>query len=81
MSTDQAAKVRENLLRRMAERQGLMLRKSLRRDPLALGYGRYYVTSRADWREVVAGTAGGVPDWTLDDAEKWLRGENRGGAR
>jgi hypothetical protein len=34
-------KIRENRLRAAAERQGLALRKSRRRDPLALDYGRY----------------------------------------
>jgi hypothetical protein len=34
-------KVRENRLRRMAERQGLRLVKSRRRDPHAIGYGGY----------------------------------------
>lgn len=34
-------KVRENRLRRMAERQGLRLVKSRRRDPQAVDYGTY----------------------------------------
>lgn len=34
-------KVRENRLRRAAERQGFMLVKSRRRDPRALDYGLY----------------------------------------
>ncbi len=34
-------KVRENRLRRMAERRGLVLTRSRRRDPLALDYGLY----------------------------------------
>jgi hypothetical protein len=34
-------KVRENRLRRMAERQGLTLTKNRRRDPRALDYGEY----------------------------------------
>lgn len=40
---DQSIKVRENRLRRMAERQGLRLVKSRRRDPLAVDFGRYRV--------------------------------------
>jgi hypothetical protein len=36
-------KVRENLLRRVAERQGLKLHKSRRRDPRALDYGGYWL--------------------------------------
>jgi hypothetical protein len=38
-----AEKVRQNRLRRMAERQGLELRKSRRRDPRAKDYGRWYI--------------------------------------
>jgi len=38
-----AEKVRENRLRRMAERQGLELRKSRRRDARAKDYGRWYI--------------------------------------
>jgi hypothetical protein len=34
-------KVRENRLRRMAERQGYKLEKSRRRDPRATDYGLY----------------------------------------
>jgi hypothetical protein len=36
-------KVRENRLRRMAERRGLRIEKSRRRDPGALTYGRYWL--------------------------------------
>jgi hypothetical protein len=36
-------KVRENRLRRMAERQGYILRKSRRRDPRAIDYGTWYL--------------------------------------
>ena len=38
-------KVRENRLRRMADRQGLRLLKSRRRDELALDYGQYAIVS------------------------------------
>ena len=34
---------RENYLRRAAKRQGLMLRKSRRRDPQALDYGQFWL--------------------------------------
>lgn len=34
-------KTHENLLRRMAKRQGYELRKSRRRDPRAVDYGTY----------------------------------------
>ena len=36
-------KVRENRLRRMAERQGLTITKSRRRDPRATDYGIYWI--------------------------------------
>ena len=38
-------KIRENRLRRMAQRQGLILRKSRRRDPRATDYGTYTLTN------------------------------------
>jgi hypothetical protein len=41
-------KVREDRLRRMAQRQGLTVQKSRRRDPLALDFGVYYVMRGAD---------------------------------
>ncbi len=40
---EQAEKVRENRLRRTAERQGLAIAKSRRRDRLAKDYGLYWV--------------------------------------
>ena len=43
MSDETVDKVRENRLRRMAQRQGLWLRKSRRRDHRALDYGDWYV--------------------------------------
>lgn len=43
-TVDQAEKVRENRLRRMAQRQGLTLTRSRRRDPRALDFGLYWLT-------------------------------------
>lgn len=73
MST--AEKVRENRLRRMADRQGLRLEKSRRRDPRALDYGTY---------RLVNAQTGTVESWgdsslygmTLDDIEKQLTGDS-----
>lgn len=42
-----ADKVRENRLRRAAERQGLALVKSRRRDPRAVDFGLYWLTNPA----------------------------------
>jgi hypothetical protein len=43
-------KVRENRLRRKAERQGLKLVKSRRRDPLALDYQLYALISEKEYK-------------------------------
>ncbi len=64
-------KVRENRLRRMAARQGLMLRKSRRRDPYALDYGTYQLVDMStniliQWEGIA------YPGWSLDEVEEWL---------
>jgi hypothetical protein len=63
-----ADKVREDRLRRMAQRQGLTLRKSRRRDPRALDYGRYWLV---DANNVVLSSDLLI---TLDEAERRLTG-------
>lgn len=63
-----AEKVRENLLRRMAERQGLQLNKTRRRDPRALDFGTFTIL-RGD--EVVAG-----PGLSVDEVEAFLTGDD-----
>jgi hypothetical protein len=79
--TDTAVKTRETRLRRMAERQGLRLEKSRRRDPRALGYGTYALvqeppvtTGGASLRErvLVAGDPNTGYGLDLDDVERWL---------
>lgn len=65
-------KVHENRVRRMARRQGLELRKSGRRDPLALDFGRYVLVDAASGA-IVAGEAAGRHAWTLEDIERYLR--------
>ena len=60
-----AEKVRENRLRRMAERQGMRLVKSRRRDPLALDYGKYWLV-----RTTPHGRRVELVD--LDDVERFL---------
>lgn len=68
-------KVRENRARRAADRQGLVLVKSRRRDPLALDYQRYWLT------DAVGGlVAGGEHGMTLDAIERELA-RGRGPAR
>jgi hypothetical protein len=68
MATSTSEKVRENRLRRMAERQGLRLVKSRRRDPRAIDYGTYCLMAGAD---LVRETKG----LDLDAIERWLYGE------
>jgi hypothetical protein len=60
--------VRENRLRRMAERQGLVLRKSRRRDPRAVDYGMFWLVDAA----TNALVAGGQFGMNIDSVEEWL---------
>jgi hypothetical protein len=59
-------KIRENRLRRAAQRQGLALTKSRRRDERAWDYGTYFLSDQS--------TTGMVTDQycTLDDIEEHL---------
>jgi len=59
------SRTRENRLRRAAQRQGLRLSRSRRRDPRALDYG---TLTLLDGATVVA-------SGTLDDIEQFLLGE------
>ena len=63
-STD---KSRETRLRRTAERRGLILVKSRRRDPRAVGYGSWFL-SDARTKHMESPEAG----LTLDEVETWL---------
>lgn len=60
---DNTEKVRENRLRRMAERQGYRLVKSRRRDPLAADFGTYTL-------EAPKGKPRGP--FSADELEAWL---------
>ena len=60
---DTAEKVRENRARRAAERQGLMLVKSRRRDPRAWDYGTYMLM---DARANTVVASGGQSGYGLD---------------
>ncbi len=67
-------KVRENKLRRMAERQGLVLVKSRRRDPRSIDYGKYMIAD-AFTNTVVAGELNTRRALTLDEVEEYLNRE------
>ena len=63
-----------NRLRRMAERRGLRLHRSRRRDPQASDYGRYLLRD-VNTRVIVAGTTStGRAIWSLEDVEAYLAG-------
>lgn len=63
-----ADKIRENRLRRAAERQGLKLVKSKRRDPRALDYAGWMITN-AQTGSIEAGSHGLL---NLDEVERFL---------
>ena len=74
----QSEKVRENRTRRMADRQGLQLVKSRRRDPRAIGYGGYMLVDRFT-NTIVAGELNSPSALSLDDVERYLT-QDRGGS-
>lgn len=65
--------VRENRLRRAAERQGFRLVKSRRRDPRALDYGRFMIVDRDN--RAVAGELNTGRGLTIDQVESFLNGD------
>lgn len=62
-------KVRENKLRRMADRRGLRLWKSRTRDTGAIEYGRYHITQS---NMVIFGIGNQQFEATLDQVEEFL---------
>jgi len=64
-------KVRENRLRRMAERQGFALQKSRRRDPRAIDFGGYMLTD-ARTNTVVFGADPTAYSADMDQIEQFL---------
>jgi hypothetical protein len=69
-------KVRENLLRRVADRQGLALRKSRTRDPRAIDYDRWMIVSLIPGRPDVGTGPTGKPTMTLNEVEANLMGDD-----
>ena len=67
------SKVRENRLRRMADRQWLKLRRSPRRDENAIDYGLYALTSVGEGRGTIH-EQGPISIFTLDldEVEQYL---------
>ena len=69
---DHKEKVRENRLRRMAERRGLRLEKCRRRDPYALGYRRYWLIDTFGGSVIYGAGPWGGPGATIDEIEAFL---------
>jgi len=69
-----AEKIRENYLRRRADRRGWALMKSRRRDPQAYDYGTYMLVERNRNRVIAAGPVGRGYGLTLDEIEAVLNG-------
>lgn len=67
-------KVRENRLRRMAERQGMRLEKSRRRDERAVDYGTYHLVDERTNAIVASGLQSGY-GLDLDEIEETLTEE------
>lgn len=68
-------KVRENRLRRMADRRGLILRKSRRFDPRASDYGLYALWDARTGGLIHLDNVNSVYALTLDEVEDWLMNE------
>jgi hypothetical protein len=68
---DTPDKVRENRVRRMADRQGLILRKSRRRDRRAWDFGSYWLMDADRNALVFPDVHGG----SLEDMERYLTPE------
>ncbi len=74
--TDQEYKVYENRVRRMAERQGLQLQKSRRRDPRAYDYGTYQLVD-VQANGIVAHAGASGYGLSLDEVEDYLTVDER----
>lgn len=66
---EQEVKVQENRLRRIADRRGLIIKKSRRRDPYARDFGGYMLIDAATNSVVIGGDGSGFSS-SLDDIEK-----------
>ena len=73
---EQEDKVRENRLRRAADRQGYRLTKSRSRDPNAIDFGLYaLIDIRIGGAVNPAIAERWVCSWTLDEVEEFLTKE------
>lgn len=65
-------KVMENRLRRKADRMGMRLVRSRRRDPDALGFGCYYLTDHETGGVNFGADALGNPGASLEEIREYL---------
>lgn len=73
MATDYVTKTRENRMRRIAERSGLRLVKSARRDPNALDYGMFALIDERTGGAINPALIDRFTcSWTLDEVEHYL---------
>jgi hypothetical protein len=77
LEDERQAKVRENRLRRMAERQGLQLVKSRRRDPRAIGYGTHWLVGEENGAPFYVPSTADIrtrrrKGYTVDEVEDYL---------
>ena len=74
-------KVRENRLRRVADRRGLRLMKSRSRDPHAVDYGLYALIDQQHNGAVNPSIANRwVCSWSLDEVDIYLNTEEKASA-
>lgn len=64
-------KVQENKARRVARRRGFTVERCRRRDPKALGFGRYRIVEKRTYQVVAGGEPSGY-SMTLAEVEAWL---------
>lgn len=72
MTVTTAIKVRENKLRRLAERRGYRLTKRRRRDPTAIDAGLFALIDIQTNKAVNPPLAGFIHSWTLGEVEAYL---------
>jgi hypothetical protein len=65
-------KVAENLVRRMAERQGFTLQRSRRRDPQSIDFGMYWLNNDEINARIFPSGPGSETGVTLDEIRQWL---------
>ena len=78
-SMEQEEKIRENRLRRMAERQQLKLVKSRRRDSRAWDYGTYDLIDPNTNTQAIPSVAQQGYGHSPDDIERWLTSDRSPG--